>query len=217
MSSDLEKELFDLIDARKAFAPALRDAAARALEKGDDELALKILAELLALEKGESRARSSLQFRAEPRRFRLRRFFLGPAFAYLLALLLIYPAYLGLKWLGEDRPAASTLQIIELQQAERTAGPSLQVKLEPGARSFALSFFIPIEPGLERRYELALFDASGRLVASVKGVRSWDGLGNFLLLCDTNQFPPGNYRLVVKEEEKEGPGRAEFTFPFSLR
>jgi hypothetical protein len=165
---------------------------------------------------------------------RLKAVLVHPAFAYLVTLVLLYPAYLGLfrnpetvketvreKELVEvekPEPAISiaTLHTIKLQLAERGAGSGRSaVRLSEDEPFFALAFFVPISERPEFIYDLEVRDEQGRVVAAEEAARPQDYLGNFLLVCSRELFPPGKYELRVKEINKRAQStRREFRFSF---
>ena len=171
---------------------------------------------------------------------RMKALLLRPAFAYLLVLALLYPAY---QWVFQKpevmvvkEPVKET-EIVEVEKpvpslsmatlprsfrlrlAERSTGQSLRVvRLSQGDNFFALSFLAPISERPEFVYNLEIRDERGKVVASEQAARAQDPLGNFLVVCNRELFPPGEYELRVKEVNKKTQAvRREFTFSFNVQ
>ena len=139
--------------------------------------------------------------------------------AYLIVLLLIYPAYRGLvpapaKNEASTAPASrvpglESAKILQLD-ATRSEGVSAIAPTERD-KVFILSFFLPIRTGL--RYSAAIVDGFNKIIAAQPEISSYDGQGNFYLVCDRHVFTGGRYVLIVKES---GGDSREFRFPFTL-
>lgn len=142
-----------------------------------------------------------------------------PWLAYAMVLLLAYPAYRGLvrrpiEPKGAPTPSSGptgleSAKVLQLD-ATRSAGGS-EVALTEQDKVFILSFFVPIRNGL--RYSAEIVDPAGRVIAAQPEIASYDGKGNFYLVCDRQSFPSGQYVLTVKES---GGANREFRFLFAL-
>jgi putative zinc finger protein len=142
----------------------------------------------------------------------------GPWLAYAMALLLIYPAYRGLVRRPIEQRGAppssgpaglASAKVLQLD-ATRSAGGS-EVALTERDKVFILAFFVPIRNGL--RYSAEIVNPAGRIIAAQPEIASYDGRGNFYLVCARQQFISGQYVLTVKES---GGANREFRFQFGL-
>lgn len=160
---------------------------------------------------------------------KLRAMIAHPALAYLLVLVLLYPAYRGLfrkpevvtvpvKEIVEvEKPTpGATFLTFKLEEPVRGAGQRLTtVRLAPDEKFFALSFFVPISSRPEFVYEVEVRDSQERVVMADKQARAQDSLGNFSLMCPRDLFSSGKYELRVKEVNKTTQAvRGEFKFSF---
>ncbi|MEW6208782.1 MAG: zf-HC2 domain-containing protein [Acidobacteriota bacterium] len=166
---------------------------------------------------------------------RIKSLMLRPAFAYILLLALLYPAYRGIFHkpdvvketitetvtveVEKPRPVidVASLQTIKLQAVERAGGGRQSVvRLSDREAGFFLSFLVPVSERPQFVYNLEIRNAQGQVVTEKKEA-GHDLLGNFRIMCDRSFFPPGRYELRVKEINKttQSMGR-EFTFSFSV-
>jgi len=137
--------------------------------------------------------------------------------AYLIALMLIYPAYRGLVLPAKHQasppasplPAFESAKILRLD-ATRSASVSAMALTERD-KVFILSFFVPIKT--DSRYSAAIEDGLAKIIATPTEISSYDSQGNFYLICDRHLFTGGQYVLVVKEFGRDS---REFRFPFTL-
>lgn len=149
------------------------------------------------------------------------RFLLHPAFAYGIALALLYPAYRGL-----FHPGPAPEKIVErtgsamdfdLGQGSVTRSPSYGkeagVVLSPDERFFILTLFVPVRS--DHRYKMEIRNEQGLLVDSGT-IRSRDSVGNFSIVATSSLFPDGRYRLTVQEIEA-ATGRVKEDHQFLFR
>jgi len=146
-----------------------------------------------------------------------------PAAGYAVAALAIACAWLGVlparravqpaaPLAPPVRSAPATIPGLVLD-AERAAAGA--VRLADPNQPFFLDFSIPILPGF--RYSAEITTESGSVPARVAELTSWDGMGNFRLLCPPGLLSSGKYRLTVTEHEPAtGQPRRSFAFEFSL-
>jgi len=150
---------------------------------------------------------------------RIGRVLYHPAAAYTLAIGVIACAALGVLPVRrtetnatprQDKPAAMAprVQPIKIIDLDTTRGEPSRVALDPTDNSFVLSFLIPSGSGF-------------RYTASIDGgppeeIASYDGKGNFSLLCQRDAFAPGKHRLVVSEIDPHTLERHTFQFVFEL-
>jgi hypothetical protein len=131
----------------------------------------------------------------------------------------MYPAYRGLVP-GPVKNEASTapasrllgLESAKILQLNATRSESVNA-IAPTERDkvFILSFFVPVRIG--PRYSAAIVDGFGKIILEQANMSSYDGQGNFYLVCDRRSFTGGRHVLVVKES---GGDSREFQFPFAL-
>ncbi len=142
----------------------------------------------------------------------VRHFFLQPAVAYLVALALLYPAYVGIfrnpvvveKIIKVPAPIQGVGSAEDFDLGEGTVQrsgtpspvPDQIIRISAEEKFFILDFFVPVRP--DRRYEMQITDDKGEQIAAGK-VTCRDRLGNFSLVCSRELFPAGTYLLTVKE------------------
>jgi hypothetical protein len=138
---------------------------------------------------------------------------LSPAWAYLLVLLLAYPAYRGLTVPGFGGGPRLLSQPVALGDLARAASGEAGL-VRAGADS-VVTIFVPVDPAY--RYALVIEDGSGRIVYREDHASPFDGIGTFAILLPAGSLPPGTYEILV--DELEGPGKTPqnvYRFTFSL-
>jgi len=140
----------------------------------------------------------------------------SPVPAYLLALLLLYPAYRGLVG-GGVQPAPRLLPPPLPIASETERGPAeTPIRIEAASEQTVVTVFVPIAPG-RYRYQLELRTQQGRRLFVVDNAQSFDGLGTFALTLPKGFLGAGVYELRVGEWERDGTEPAnEYVFPFSV-
>lgn len=148
--------------------------------------------------------------------------FRGPMLAYLLLLMLVYPAYRGVVELPRVEEQLETLQSPTLlssprpvpSEGERTAtGEAPLVERTPTGT--VLSFFVPVDEG--NRYAIELRNERGETLFSDPDARSFDRLGTFVLMLPAGALSQGRYELRVEERDRDtGAVENTFAFPFTL-
>jgi hypothetical protein len=145
------------------------------------------------------------------------------ALGYGLAVILVYPAWLGItrKRVPAAPPAskpevhaiaASGASLVDLNTTRDDRGlPAVTERA--GERAAILAFFVPALPGT--RHEAAIRDGSNRVALDLGEIRSFDGRGNFCVVVDPRSLPPGQYRLTVKQGV--GSTESETSFEFLRR
>ncbi len=150
------------------------------------------------------------------------RFFLHPALAYGIVLLLLYPAYLGLidhrRAARQINDGTGSAMDFDLGQGSATrsasSGEQIVVPLSSDERFFILTFFLPVRRN--HRYEMAIRNEQGILIDS-KDIHSRDSVGNFSIVANGSLFPNGIYKLTVKEvEPANGVIKNEYNFHFRI-
>jgi len=139
---------------------------------------------------------------------------------YLLALLMLYPAYRGTFGSAELEDRVKALESPRLlsapyalpSEAERGTGTP-EIRLD-GRGQAVLTFLVPVAS--ERyRYQVELIDSNGERRFVMPDARSFDGRGTFTLFVPAETLRPGSYEIRV--EEREGSSLTNvFTFPFRI-
>ena len=129
----------------------------------------------------------------------------SPVPAYVLLLLLAYPAYLGFVGMGGletlEGPSLLVPPVTLESGAERGAeAPRLQI--ERSGEHRVVTFFVPIAPD-RYRYQIELTRRGERIFIN-EDARSFDGIGTFALLLPEGALSAGSYTLRVEEVEKDG-------------
>ncbi|MEO8661757.1 MAG: hypothetical protein ABI693_25045 [Bryobacteraceae bacterium] len=123
------------------------------------------------------------------------------ALGYALALLLVYPAWLGLRPQPSLRAVPPTAVLLDLNVVrDQAPAPTLG----PGSGNVVFSFFLPAKPG--EHLVAKLTDNRGSAIGAP--VEFTGGDGNYMLVYPLSMFPPGEYRLNVVSPE----GPHVFTF-----
>lgn len=159
--------------------------------------------------------------------------FLSPAVAWLVVLLLVYPAYVGLHPITpapQPGPATAghatearlpavrhelagliSAKTFDLRQVRgKTGAGARRVELQPEERAFILSFWLEIKDG--ERYTASIAAPDGRPIITNQQALPNDKIGNFFLVCDRRLFPsPGVYTLRL---QGDGP---QWQIPFELK
>ncbi len=118
--------------------------------------------------------------------------FLRPAFAFLLVLLLIYPAFLGIRSLSEQK--ARTLETIDLFPA-RSSSDVFQISDD---RDVVISFVYPdYESG--RNYVVRLAGEDGTVIYLNDMFSELDSFGAAKLFIPGSQLRSGSYELSIAE------------------
>ena len=151
----------------------------------------------------------------------------SPAFAYVLVLLLAYPAWRGLTQRPkvEFLPGNASGQVVQpalpaestpVFQLPQTRGASAGLVRPGGSRFFVLSFWAPARPG--HSYSAVIRDSAGRPLTAAIPLAPGDERGYFGVLCERAWFPgSGEFEVLVIESDGAGRAAQEFKVPFSLR
>jgi hypothetical protein len=119
------------------------------------------------------------------------------ALGYGLALLLVYPAWLGLHRWTESPVEPAVLVDLNVPR-DQTNVPVI----EPGPGRVGLSFQVPAKPG--DRWTASIADERGAVIVPTTPLVITDGKGDLVLVCPRSLFPTGEYRLTAS-----GPGQNE--------
>lgn len=146
----------------------------------------------------------------------------GPVPAYLLVLLLMYPAYIGFSGRSnlEDRMGElSTPKLLPpptTLDSEIERGPNERpVRIDHRDGRTVLTFFVPIAPDLYR-YQIVLRRGASTIL-SVPDAQSFDSIGTFVLFAPEGSLEPGDYQLRVEEIDRQsGATVSVASFPFAI-
>jgi len=140
-----------------------------------------------------------------------------PAFAYIIILLLLYPAWLGIfRQRGSFEPTVANY-IFELipsdTRSEQTEAHI--VDISPAADQFSLSVTIPILSDEDIRYDAVILDAENKIIWRKTDIKSLDEYGSFLLICHRRFFKEGIYSMIIEEiDVRRNQKLNEFVFSF---
>lgn len=134
-------------------------------------------------------------------------FVFKPALAYLLILLMILPAYRGLKRLASDR--IRPVQTVNLVPDRSSSGDVFKIS----AGSDGLLRFVFRRAVDGQAYELTIESEDGAVVFRDAAFVGFDEYGVGQLLLPITGMNPGNYRLVINDPRAELPlSRREYSF-----
>jgi hypothetical protein len=141
-----------------------------------------------------------------------------PAFAYIVALALVYPAYRGLRprlqapsprLAAVEAPKALSSPLVmaappplELERVRAGGGRTKVVKLAPADTAFELGFPAPTRAGYSYLAEVT-HEKGGSVVAHAQ--LPPNRVGYFNLVFDRRPFGPGAYTLSVFETRSSAP------------
>jgi len=146
------------------------------------------------------------------------RMLIGPALAYLIILILLYPAYLGIFKSGklyEPNVTEINFELIQFDSRSVTQTEN-EIALSTNTDIFSLSFNIPVLNKKNIRYDAKILDSNGKLVWEIKDIKSLDDYGTFLVIGHRKFFAEGCYKLTVNEINKI-ENRVQETFVFSFK
>lgn len=150
---------------------------------------------------------------------------------YAIAVLLAYPAYLGMtrgKRLPQPNvsvslnktetptpaPPFSQLPVVDLNIARGASGGPTVLALG-NSPDFLLTFFMPVHPA--SRYTVSVVRTDNSMIVPATPLIPSGPSGNFFLLCKRQYFPPGGYDLTVTvTSAKTSRKTAEYKFHFRV-
>jgi hypothetical protein len=157
----------------------------------------------------------------------------SPVVAYVLVLVLAYPAYRGLRFhvqapappsAAVERPTAAQptqpgmipAKLLELRQTRSALDHGSAVNLTHTDREFVLAFFVPARKGFSYRAEVLDIKLS---VIVAQTALSGNEQGDFQLICDRKRFVPGTYALKVFESPAGLPASEKLVaeYEFAVR
>jgi hypothetical protein len=138
---------------------------------------------------------------------------MSPAWAYLLVLLMAYPAYRGLRPEGFGvGPRVLTRPVALGDLARASSGEAGLVRA--GADT-VVTIFVPVDPAY--RYTLAIRNESGRALYRAEDASPFDGIGTFAVLLPAGSLTAGRYEILLDElEESASTPLNVYRFTFSM-
>ena len=143
-----------------------------------------------------------------------------PAFAYIIVILLAYPAG---RWLFKESPpgmlpipkVAPEKVYVLSEQTRVIAEPTPVFRSD---RENNVRVGIPFWPDLENQsYELVISSESGENIFAMMDFTDFGDQGYFQLVLNTDSIPDGGYVLIIRETSKEDPSiSSETYFPFHI-
>lgn len=143
-----------------------------------------------------------------------------PAFAYIIVILLAYPA---VRWFFE--PYQPSVKLIPKVASERVYLLSEQTRVTAEPTSVFRSdkdnkarIGIPFWPDLEKQsYELLIKTQNDQTIFDVKDFTDFGEQGFLQLVLNTDSIPDGRYILILRETNKREPSIfSETYFPFQI-
>jgi hypothetical protein len=132
----------------------------------------------------------------------------SPVPAYVLVLLMLYPAYLGLIGLGDLSRRLENLESpallappLAVESSRERGREEPRLAIEQSGEHRVVTFFIPI--AVERHLYRVELTERGNRVFYDDDARSFDGIGTFALYLPDGALAPGDYELRVEEVERQ--------------
>lgn len=147
-----------------------------------------------------------------------------PSLGYVLALALLFPAWIG--WTRRAIPpppspmfqarvfVSSAAAVLDFNTVRGSQTPAV-LEARPGVGAAALLFFLPVGPQV--RLTAEILNENGTVMANLGTIASYDPNGNFCIVASTGGWMPGRYRLVVRPQPENAQTRLPHTFPFLVR
>ena len=147
---------------------------------------------------------------------------LKPAFAYILLLLLLYPAWLGLfrrdanQGVMSDPVNLNQLFVLR-QNDQRASGKQLnEIDLKSTSGFFALSFVIPVNNLNSSKYKAVIVNSHNKLTWKSNKLTFIDEYGTAVIICPLKYFSGGKYTLTVIENTKS-PDKIKTSYTFTFK
>ena len=139
-----------------------------------------------------------------------------PAFAYIIVLLLAYPAGRWLFYKSPPSPEVASEIVYLLSEQTRITGEPTSVLRSDKDKQVRVA--IPFWPDLENQsYELMINSESGETIFAIKDFTDFGDQGFFQLVLNTDFFPDDRYILILKEiNKKDSTIFSETYFPFQI-
>lgn len=150
--------------------------------------------------------------------------YLRPVYAYLLILLLVYPAYLGIFRKGSEpveiNEPVTVQKLFVLEAADsRSMGQSInRILLEKSPELITLSFNIPVSVDEVSSYHVFIKDMDDKTIWEEKNVIPADAFGNIIIMCSTQFFTEGNYSITAENKGSRKENETNrYQFGFNVR
>ncbi len=144
---------------------------------------------------------------------------IGPALAYMIILLLLYPAYLGIFKSSkpfEPNVAEKNFELIQFDNRLESKTKN-EITVSKESEVFSLSFNLPVLNEENIRYDATISNSNGKVIWEKKYIKSLDDYGTFLVIGFSNFFVEGIYKLTINEiNRKENTIKEEFVFTFKV-
>jgi hypothetical protein len=133
---------------------------------------------------------------------------LKPAYAYILVLALLYPAWLGLfsRNGAQDKIAEPVnirkLVVLELNDQRAPGEQSNEVILNNPSDLFAFSFVLPILNQEDNVYQTTISNDKNNVVWHDENLKFIDQYGTVIIVCPQKYFSEGKYYLNVNEKQR---------------
>lgn len=137
---------------------------------------------------------------------------MNPAWAYLLILVLAYPAYRGLRpeGIGGPRVLGQPVALGDLARAS-----SAEAGMVRAGDDTVVTIFVPVNPTY--RYRLAIRSESGLTIYRAENATPFDGIGTFAVLLPASSLAAGRYEILVDElRESDSEPLNVYRFTFSM-
>ncbi|MGB2804433.1 MAG: zf-HC2 domain-containing protein [Candidatus Zixiibacteriota bacterium] len=143
-----------------------------------------------------------------------------PAFAYIIVVLLAYPAG---RWLfSPSQPGMPPVPKVACERvyvlSEQTRVTAEPISVFRSSEDKEVRVGIPFWTDLDNHsYDLRINDESGQTIFTVKDFTDFGDQGFFQLLLNTDSIPDGRYNLILRETNKRDPATfSETYFPFQI-
>lgn len=154
----------------------------------------------------------------------LSRWLLKPAFAYILVLLLLYPAWMGIfSNRVKIEQVASPVNIKDhfvLEQANQRGHADISnlILLDNTKGIFTISFHLPAFISKNLKYIAEIANEENKIVWQTSNLQFIDEYGSVLLLFDKSYFRTGTYTLIIDQENKDTSKKTvEYTYAFKVQ
>ena len=138
---------------------------------------------------------------------------MSPAWAYLLVLLMAYPAYRGLRPEGFGVGPRVLTKPVPLGDLARAS--SGEAGLVRAGTDTVVTIFVPVDPAY--RYTLVIRNESGRALYRAEDASPFDGIGTFAVLLPAGSLAAGRYEILLDELERSASTPLNvYRFTFSL-
>lgn len=134
-------------------------------------------------------------------------FVFKPALAYIVILLMILPAYYGLK----RSPERSIMRVQQISLIPHRSGAESVFKISAGGDGLIRFVFRGAIPG--ENYHVLIQSENGRVIFQDDSFDEFDEYGAGLLSLSLTKLKPGSYKLVITDPRADPPlNRQEYSF-----